>query len=47
MENVKGNFNMVACTLKKKAKWWNENKTHHNACNSCRTSSTMKHEDFH
>jgi len=45
MENVKGNFNMVTCTLK--IKWWNENKTHHNACNSCRTSSTTKHEDFH
>jgi len=33
--------------IKKKIEWWNENKTHHNACNSCRTSSTMKHEDFH
>ncbi len=33
--------------IKNKIKWWSENKTHRNACNSCRTSLMMKHESFH
>ncbi len=31
----------------KSLKLYNENKTHHNACNSCATSSMIKHEGFH